>query len=248
MEQIKQRDMAKQLLKVDTTGAYRAKNAKRAAHVIRETVLLGDWEEVQDINAQTIRPDLSAEKLNGLILKGYEMKWGSTNENGEQYDQTAFDEFIKRYFVDGKMNMPVDINHEGWNNWHAYCGRVLYIEVNSVGFYFAVYVPRYYDIENKDLGEYPYYRELYGKIKAGIVQGFSKEGFVGYEDYDLIWNTDGSFDHEQIHKMSVVSVSLVCTPANGLPFEQMKETKNALIFVNKTQSDKKPTLAEMLNK
>jgi hypothetical protein len=48
--------------------------------------------------------------------------------------------------------------------------------------------------------------------------------------------------------MSVVSVSLVCTPANGLPFEQMKEAKNALIFVNKTQSDKKPTLAEMLNK
>jgi len=37
-----------------------------------------------------------------------------------------------------------------------------------------------------------------------------------------------------------------------LPFEQMKETKNALVFVNsfeeKTQSDKKPTLAEMLNK
>ena len=82
--------------------------------------------------------------------------------------------------------------------------------------------------------------------------GFSKEGFVGYDDYDILWNADGSFDHEQIHKMSVISVSLVCTPANGLPFEQMKETKHALVFVNsfeeKTQSDKKPTLAEMLNK
>lgn len=238
MEQIKQRDMAKQLLKVDTTGAYRAKNAKRAAHVIRETVLLGDWEEVQGVEAQTLKPELAPEKLDGLILKGYEMKWGNTNENGEQYDQTAFDEFIKRYFVDGKMNMPVDINHEGWNNWHAYCGRVLYIEVNSVGFYFAVYVPR----------TYPEYDRVLWALKAGIVQGFSKEGFVDWNDYDIIWNTDGSFDHEQIHKMSVVSVSLVCTPANGLPFEQMKETKNALIFVNKTQSDKKPTLAEMLNK
>ena len=238
MEQIKQRDMAKQLLKVDTTGAYRAKNAKRAAHVIRETVLLGDWEEVQGVEAQTIKPELSPEKLDGLIIKGYEMKWGNTNENGEQYDQTAFDEFIKRYFVDGKMNMTVDINHEGWCNWHAYCGRVLYIEVNSVGFYFAVYVPR----------TYPEYDRVLWALKSGIIQGFSKEGFVGWEDYDVIWNPDGSFDHEQIHKMSVVSVSLVCTPANGLPFEQMKETKNALIFVNKTQSDKKPTLAEMLNK
>lgn len=234
--------MAKQLLKIDTTGAYRAKNAKRAAHVIRETVLLGDWDEVQGVEAQTLKPELAPEKLDGLIIKGYEMKWGNTNENGEQYDQTAFDEFIKRYFVDGKMNMPVDINHEGWNNWHAYCGRVLYIEVNSVGFYFAVYVPRTYS---------EYDRVLWA-LKSGIIQGFSKEGFVGWDDYDIIWNADGSFDHEQIHKMSVVSVSLVCTPANGLPFEQMKETKNALVFLNsfeeKTQSDKKPTLAEMLNK
>jgi phage head maturation protease len=144
--------------------------------------------------------------------------------------------------VDGKMNMPVDVNHEGWKNWHAYCGRVLYIEVNSVGFYFAVYVPR----------TYPEYDRVLWALKSGIIQGFSKEGFVGWEDYDILWNPDGTFDHEQIHKMSVFSVSLVCTPANGLPFEQMKETKNALVFVNsfeeKTQSDKKPTLAEMLNK
>ena len=230
--------MVKQILKIDTTGAYRKKDAKRAAHLIRETVLLGDWEEVQGVEAQTLKPELAPEKLDGLIVKGYEMKWGKTNENGEQYDQTSFDEFIKRYFVDGKMNMPVDVNHEGWQNWHAYCGRVLYIEVNSVGFYFAVYVPR----------TYPEYDRVLWALKSGIIQGFSKEGFVGWDDYDIIWNADGSFDHEQIHKMSVVSVSLVCTPANGLPFEQMKETKNALIFVNKTQSDKKPTLAEMLNK
>ena len=234
--------MAKQLLKVDTTGAYRAKNAKRAAHVIRETVLLGDWEEVQGVEAQTLKPELAPEKLDGLIIKGYEMNFGKTNENGEQYDKTAFDDFIKRYFVDGKMNMPVDVNHEGWQNWHAYCGRVLYSEVNSVGFYFAVYVPR----------TYPEYDRVLWALKSGIIQGFSKEGFVDWNDYDVIWNADGTFDHEQIHKMSVVSVSLVCTPANGLPFEQMKETKNALVFVNsfeeKTQSDKKPTLAEMLNK
>ena len=234
--------MAKQLFKIDTTGAYRAKNAKKAAHLIRETVLLGDWEEVQGVEAQTLKQELAPEKLDGLILKGYEMKWGNTNENGEQYDQTAFDDFIKRYFVDGKMNMPVDVNHEGWKNWHAYCGRVLYIEVNSVGFYFAVYVPR----------TYPEYDRVLWALKSGIIQCFSKEGFVDWNDYDVIWNADGTFDHEQIHKMSVVSVSLVCTPANGLPFEQMKETKNALVFVNsfeeKTQSDKKPTLAEMLNK
>lgn len=224
---------------IDTTNAYRSKNAKRAAHIIRENVLLGDWEEVQGVEAQTIKPELAPEKLDGLIIKGYEMKFGKTNENGEQYDVTAFDEFIKRYFVDGRMNMPVDVNHQGWQDWRSYCGRVLYIEVNSVGFYFAAYVPR----------TYPEYDRLLWALKNGIIQGFSKEGFVGYDDYDLVWNADGTFDHEQIHKMNVVSVSLVCTPANGLPFEQMKETRNALYFENKTQGDKKkPTFAELLNK
>ena len=231
--------MKKQL--IDTTRAYRAKNAARVAHIVRDTVLIGEWEEVQGVEAQTLKPELDPEKLNGLIIKGYEMKFGKTNENGEQYDKTAFDEFIKRYFVDGKMNMPVDINHQGYTDWHAYCGRVLYIEVNSVGFYFAVYVPR----------DYPDYDRLVWALKSGIVQGFSKEGFVGYDDYDFVYNQDGTFDHEQIHKMSVVSVSLVCTPANGLPFEQMKETKNALHFVNTTEDDKKKqggkTLAELFN-
>lgn len=222
---------------IDTTGDYRRPGAKRVAHMIRESVLLGDWEEVQGIEAQTLKPELEAETLNGLIIKGYEMKFGKTNENGEQYDKTAFDDFIKSYFVDGKMNMPVDINHEGDRNWHAYCGRVLYIEVNSVGFYFAVYVPR----------DYPEYDRLKWALKNGIVQGFSKFGFVGWDDYDLVWKQDGTFDHEQIHKMRVVAVSLVCTPANGIAFEQLKETRNALYFENKTQGGKK-TLAELFNK
>ena len=215
---------------------YRKRNAKKVDHILRDTVLLGNWEEVQGINAQTIRPDLAAENLDGLIIKGYEMKFGQTNENGEQYDKTAFDEFIKSYFVDGKLNMPVDINHEGAYDWRSYCGRVLYIEVNSVGFYFAVYIPR----------TYAEYDRLLWALKNGIVQGFSKEGFVGYDDYDILWNKDGTFDHEQIHKMRVVSVSIVCTPANGLAFEQMKETRNALVFENKTQGGKK-TLAELFN-
>lgn len=224
-------------MEIETTDKYRLKNAKRAAHIIRDTVLLGDWEEVPaGTDAQTIKAELAPEKLDGLIIKGYEMKFGKTNGNGEQYDKGAFDEFIKSYFVDGKLNMPVDINHQGLTDWHAYCGRVLYIEVNSVGFYFAVYIPR----------TYPEYDRLLWALKNGIVQGFSKEGFVGFEDYELKWKEDGSFDYEYIKKMSVVSVSLVCTPANGLAFEKMQQTKNALVFENKTRGGKK-SLAEMFN-
>lgn len=222
---------------IDTTGKYRAQNAKQMPHIVRDTVLLGDWNEVPaGTNAQTIKPELAPEKLDGLIIKGYEMKFGKVNENGEKYEPTAFDDFIKSYFVDSKLNMPVDINHQGYKDWRNYCGRVLYIEVNSVGFYFAVYIPR----------TYPEYDRLLWALKNGIIQGFSKEGFVDWKDYEIKYNEDGSFDYELIKKMSVVSVSLVTTPANGLAFERMQQTKNALYYENKTQGGKK-TLAELFN-
>lgn len=216
---------------------YRKRDAAKVAHMLRDTVLLGDWEEVQSVDAQTIKPELTPERLSGLIIKGYEMKFGKTNENGERYERTAFDEFIQEYFVGGKLNMPVDINHQGYRDWHAYCGRVLYIEVNGTGFYFAVYIPK----------TYPEYDRLKWALQNGIIQGFSKEGFVDWEDYELKFKEDGTFDYELIHKMKVVSISLVTTPANGLAFEQMRETRNVLLFENKTQGGKK-TLAELFNK
>lgn len=208
------------------------------AHIIRDNVLLGNWEEIEDIDAQTLKPELEPEKLNGLLIKGYEMKWNTTNENGERYEQDAFDDFIKRYFVDGKLNMPVDINHQGYGNWLTYCGRVLYIEVNTVGFYFVVYVPR----------DYEYYDELKWALRNGIIQGFSKEGYVGWDDYEYRYKEDGSFDYELIKRMSIVSVSLVTTPANGIAFETMKETRNALYFENKTKAKQGKSLAELFTK
>lgn len=201
-------------------------NVQKVAHIVRDMVLLGDWEETQKIPVETLKKWTNKpEDLDGLIIKGYEMKWNKTNENGEQYDKTAFDEFIQQYFVDGKLNMPVDVNHNGCYDWRNYCGRVLYIETNGVGFYFVVYVPK----------TYADYDRLVWALQNGIIQGFSKEGYVSWEDFDWVYNEDGSFDHEQIHKMKIISVSLVATPANGLPFEQMKRTTNELIFENKTK-------------
>ncbi len=205
----------------------------KKAHVVRDTVLIGSWEDTQKIPTETLRrwtnePD----KLNGLILKGYEMKWNETNQNRERYDETAFEEFIKSYFVDKDLNMPVDINHQGYIDWLSYCGRVLYIETNTVGFYFVVYIPR----------TYAYYDRLLWCLENGIIQGFSKEGYVDWDDYDPVFNEDGTWAYDQIHKIRVVSVSLVTTPANGVPFEQMRQTTNALIFENKMGEEKNKIL------
>lgn len=200
---------------------------KKQSHIVRDTVLIGSWDDTQKIPTETLRKWTNEpDKLDGLIIKGYEMKWNETNENRERYDDTAFADFIQSYFVDKGFNMPVDINHEGYSNWASYCGRVLYIETNTVGFYFVIYVPR----------TYPEYNRLVWALQNGIIQGFSKEGYVDWNDYDPIYNEDGTFAYEQIHKIRVVAVSLVATPANGVPFEQMRVTTNALIFEDKREN------------
>ena len=202
-------------------------NVQKQGHIVRDTVLIGSWEDTQKIPTETLRKWTNEpDKLDGLIIKGYEMKWNETNENRERYDDTAFADFIQSYFVDKGLNMPVDINHEGEYNWTAYCGRVLYIETNTVGFYFVIYVPR----------TYPEYDRLIWALQNGIIQGFSKYGYIDWDNYDYVYNEDGTFAYEQIHKIRVVSVSLVATPANGIPFEQMRVTTNALIFEDKREN------------
>lgn len=215
------------------------KIGEKECPVVRDITLIGNWEELNDIPADTIRPELGTEKLSGLIIKGYEMKWNTTNENYEQYDPTAFDDFIQRYFIDKGLNMPVDINHEGCMNYKAICGRVLYIETNTVGFYFAIYVPRSFEG----------YDELKWRLKEGIIQGFSKEGYA--TDWEYVTNERGEFLYEVIKEMKLLSVSLVSTPANALKFEKMQETKNGLVYIKRdTDEIGKPsalTLDDMFN-
>lgn len=205
---------------------------------VTDVTLIGDWEELQGVSASTINPALESEQLNGLLIKGYEMKWGAVNENGEKYDPTAFDSFIEEYFVAKGLNMPVDINHEGWYDFHSICGRVLYIERNSVGFYFAIYVPRAYED----------YESLKWRLEQGIIQGFSKEGYATEWEYNF--KQDGTFDFELIKEMKLLSVSLVSTPANGVKFEKMQEVKNSLVYITKDieqDNAKSSTLEAMFN-
>lgn len=188
---------------------------------ITDAVPLGSWEEVDNLPLSEItKNDKDTDKLNGLVIRGYEMKWGGKNENGEVYEKGAFDEFIQSYFVEGGLNMPVDIQHQ--QDLDHLAGRVLLIEVNSVGFYFVAYIPR----------TYTHYEQVKNLIKEGILQGFSKMGWA--TDYNFIYNAEGYYDYTIIKKMEVTSVSLVATPANRLPFEKIGEiVKNQLTYKNK---------------
>lgn len=198
------------------------KQQEMAVDTIRNSVMLGEWSDVKDIPAENLNKWTNdPDKLHGLIFKGYEMKWGAVNTNGEMYDEQAFDKFIEDYFVQKGFNMPVTIEHSYDPQWVA--GRVLYIERNSVGFYFVVYIP----------DTYKNYEQVKWMAQEGLLQGLSKEGF--YVDCD--WEQDDKGEwYVQVHELIMSRVSLVCTPANGVKFESMKETKNAVRFTKKEKS------------
>lgn len=194
---------------------------KKKAMPICDATLIGKWEDVTDLELSTVTHNTNdTEKLNGLLVYGYETKFGKTNQNAERYDKGAIDKFIKEYFIDNKLNMPVDIQHrDGDPDWIV--GRIVYAESNDVGFYFVAYIPR----------TEPKYEVVKSKIENGILQGFSKYGWsVDYE-----WIRDDKEEYGgywQVHEMQIVSMSIVTTPANAVRFERVKETKNEMRFVS----------------
>ena len=201
---------------------------------IENTTLIGEWEEVQKIKASSItKNEGDTEVLDGLIIKGYEMKVGQVNENGEIYEKDCVDKYINSYFVENKLNIPVDIQHR--SDLLSLAGRVIYAEVNSVGLYFVAYIPK----------TYYYYDVVKNNLKEKILQGFSKCGYA--TDYEYEWNEDGTFKNITIKEMALLSVSLVATPANSIKFENVQEIQNATRFNNKTKTKTENKLKRMFN-
>lgn len=192
---------------------------------ICDSTLIGKWEDVTNKELSTItHNENDTEKLDGMLIYGYETKFGKTNTNAEQYEKTAIDEFIQEYFVNQKLNMPVDVEHDGRPEWLV--GRVVYAESNNTGFYFVVYVSRTH--EKYDI--------LKQRIEEGLIQGLSKYGM----STDCQWVEDeGELfgGHLLIKKCRIYRMSLVSTPANGVTFERVKEIKNTLRFVSNHEEE-----------
>ena len=109
-------------------------------------------------------------------------------------------------------------------------GRVIYLEVNTVGFYFVAYIPR----------SVARYEQVKNLLKEGILQGFSKYGYA--TDYEFNYNQDGYVEYVEITEFRLCSVSLVTMPANPVGFESIGEPlKDGLQFVNKLTDNEQPT-------
>lgn len=203
------------------------KNKKKL--VVKDAVLIGDWEEVNGVPLSKVtKNDKDTATLDGLIIKGYETKFNVTNENGERYAPNCLDKFVQQYFVDHELNMVVDLQHSEAVDDQV--GRVIYLEVNTVGFYFVAYIPR-------NVARYEQVKNL---LKEGILQGFSKYGYA--TDYEFNYNQDGYVEYVEITEFRLCSVSLVTMPANPIGFEAIGEPlKDGLQFVNKFTDNEQPT-------
>ena len=201
---------------------------KQEKKLIQDATLIGDWQEVTAMPLSSItKRDTDTQLLDGLVIKGYETKFGKTNENGERYEQGCLDEFIQSYFIDNKLNMVVDVQH-GYTI-DDQVGRVIYLEANTVGFYFVAYVPR-------TVARFEQVRNL---LAEGILQGFSKCGWA--TEYEYRYKENGEFDYMLIRKMDVLSVSLVTAPANAVAFEAIGEAvRNELTYRNRLNDGTKP--------
>ena len=185
-------------------------------------VKLGDYKEVEELSLDTITraPEDKDTKLNGMLIYGYETKFAAgTNENGERYSKDCLDKFLERYYKKNKLNMPLTIQH--YSNLEHLAGRVLIIEVNSVGFYFVCYIPK----------TYRHYEEVKNLVREGVLQGLSKEGWS--TKGKCYYTKEGYFDYYQVEEMEILAVSLVTTPANGNPLEKAKEIKNTTQFIKR---------------
>ena len=202
---------------------------------IQDTTLIGNWDEVQDYELSKItKKDTDTQRLNGLIIKGYETKFGKVNENGERYEPGCLDAFIKSYFIDNGLNMVVDLQH-GWDI-DAQIGRVVYLETNTVGFYFVAYIPR----------TMPRYEQVRNMLAEGILQGFSKCGYA--TDWEWVTEKDGS-ETFVVKEMSILSVSLVTSPANPIPFESVGETvQNRIEYRNTLKDNHKKSILKSRTK
>ena len=201
---------------------------------IKNQILLEKFAEVDNSKASEITQDLTDTRvLSGLILTGYEHRHtNKVNGNNEVFGANCLDKFIEEYYVANGLNMPLSVFHNG-NDFETSAGVILKIENNTIGYKFTAYVPK----------TFKNYEHLKHLLEIGYIQGFSKYGWAN--EYEYIYNTDGTFSHVRIDDMTIVDMSLVACPANSEKFEKIVE--NAMKFQNEMKNEAKQKKSKIWN-
>ncbi|MCD8097976.1 MAG: hypothetical protein LUE31_08080 [Lachnospiraceae bacterium] len=143
--------------------------------------------------AYTVRKNEAGEEV-GFALSGLLTRFDSVNENGQQWQSTAYDEGLTNYFEKNDLFVPLDLQHE--RDIRSLAGRLESLEKTEEGILIEAYVPR---------GVY-YYNLIKTLLDNYILQGFSNYGYV----------TRGHIADDVLHveAFQLISASLVDVPAD----------------------------------
>lgn len=175
-----------------------------------------------EVRNQFLIEKIESEDKKPFIIGGYVRKFGKVNENGEQFSNDAYDEFIEKYYEKNSLHIPVDVMHGG--TILGVCGKVVLLEkVKTVGVWCEI------EISKNAI----YFNNITGLINDGILQGLSDYGYA--TDYEYKYNNDGTFSHCIIKKQNLLRISIVDAPAEGTA---KLEVMNATKFKNFEQTEK----------
>lgn len=132
----------------------------------------------------------------GFEVSGRVTEFGTTNENGLNFDKKSYDKCISEYFERNDLNIPIDVMHG--TDVRDLCGVAKKFTKKADGVEVVAFIPKcaYY------------YNMLKGYIDNGMLQGFSNYGCV------RDWEYDRQADAMVIKEFFLISVSLVATPAD----------------------------------
>lgn len=132
----------------------------------------------------------------GMVIEAQLKVWDKANYNGEVYLKDSYDEFIKDYYADHQLNMPLTVQHG--QRVEDIIGKILSLDKTEEGLV----------VKAQILDGLPNTETVKTLVKAGVLQGLSDEGYATDYDYkDNAWT---------IKSAAILAISLVATPAEAV--------------------------------
>ena len=158
----------------------------------------------------------------GILVSGMLTRFGETNCNGFRFEPGSYDKCIAEYFEANGLNVPLTVQHND-NDIRHIVGRVTKMEKKGDGVYMEAVI----------LAVHPEFETVKSLIDGGVLQGFSNYGWA----VDCSFTEDGDL---AVHEFTLLSASLVTTPADVSGKLEMRNTRFEGFAPEKEEEKDKP--------
>lgn len=166
----------------------------------------------------------TTEEEGDIVFTAQLKRWGEKNLNGEVYTEKSYANFIRDYYEEGGLNVPLTLNHQGSFDVNYVVGIVEKMESDEKGLNVTCRVfAQCITAHNKAL------------IERGALQGVSDEG----------WATSWHEENNSIvmDDVQLLAVSIVTTPSEVSAGIKVKNTAFSGFDENEPQQPRKKKLS-----